>query len=213
MDEVNLYKVLGVCRTASLTAIKLAYHHLVKKLHPDVEGGGDIDRFRSVDVAYKVLRDPEKRALYDETGNYNLASVQTEMQQVITAMVQLYDQLLNSGKAFDKQVSVIGLMRKIVADTISERNTNISDVEGLIFKLINLRDTISREDEGENLFVQTTNNHIRRNREKVEQLRNQTHTLELVQEELSNYSSFARVAKAVQTIWISTPNTNTSTTI
>ncbi len=212
MDKIDLYKVLGVQQNASLATIKKAHRKLVKHLHPDVKGGGDIDQFRSVDVAYKVLRDSKKRALYDETGTYNLASVQTEMQQVITAMVELYDNLLASGKAFDKRVSVIDLMCKIVAGTISEMKTNIEKIESQITLLTDLRQTISREDDGENLFTLTTNNHIERKRTGLDQLRGQIHTLGLVQEELSNYSSFSRVARAVQTIWINSgTNTTTST--
>ncbi len=211
MDKVDLYKVLDVQKNASLATIKKAHRKLVKHLHPDVKGGGDVDRFRSVDLAYKVLRDPKKRALYDETGTYNLASVQTEMQQVITAMVELYDNLLASGKAFDKRVSVVDLMQKIVADAISKMKTSIEKIEKQIILLTDLRQTISREDDGENLFTRTTNTHIERKRTDLNQLRGQIHTLGLVQEELSNYSSFSRVARAVQTIWINSGVSTNST--
>lgn len=211
-SAIDLYRELGVRRNASLATIKKAHRALVVKCHPDVKGGGDIDRFRRIDVAYKVLRDPEKRALYDETGAYNLDSVQTEMQKVITVMVQLYDKLLESGKAFDKRVSVVALMTKLVAENITKMKGTIGEIEGQIDRLIDLRRTISRDDDGENLFVRTTDSHVERKRAMLEQLRGQVHTLGLVKEELGNYSSFARAAQAVQVVWATTFSSTTSAT-
>ena len=211
----DLYKVLDIRRNASPATIKKAHRRLVVKFHPDVKDGGDIDQFRRVDVAYKVLRDEEKRALYDETGTYSLASVQTEMQKVITVMAQLYDQLLDSGKAFDERVSIIDLMCKIVAENISRMKTDIIKIEGQITKLTDLRRTISRQDDGENLFVKATNRHLEAKRATLDLGRDQVHTLGLVQEELNNYSSFARAVRAVQTMWVVTNtsiNISTSTT-
>ena len=208
----DLYEVLGVRHNATQAKIKKAHRSLVVIYHPDVKGSGDVERFRRIDVAYKVLRDPKKRALYDETGTYNLASVQTEMQQVVTVMVQLYDKLLASGKAFDKRVSVIDLMRKIVTNTISGLKIDIDKSEDQMGRLIDLRRTISREGDGENLFTQTTDRHLEKISARVTELQAQVHTLSLVQEELGNYSSFARVTRAVQVVWMPTgSSTSTST--
>ncbi len=207
---IDLYKELGVRRNASAAAIKKAHRALVLKCHPDVKGG-DIDRFRRVDTAYKVLRDPEKRSAYDETGAYSLESVQTEMQKVMTVMVQIYDHLLETGKAFDKRVSIIDLMGKIVAENIAKTDTNIAEIEGQIDRLIDLRGTISREDDGDNLFVRTTDGHVERKRAALDQIRGQAHTLGLVKEELGNYSSFARAAQAVHIVWATSMNATSAT--
>jgi len=66
----SLYDALGVSRTASQDEIKSAYKKLARKLHPDLNPGDAQAeaRFKEVSAAYDVLRDPEKRALYDEFG-------------------------------------------------------------------------------------------------------------------------------------------------
>lgn len=67
MTVSDLYKTLGVGRTADQAEIKSAYRKLAKKYHPDLNpGDADIERrFKEVSAAYDVLGDAEKRARYD----------------------------------------------------------------------------------------------------------------------------------------------------
>jgi DnaJ-class molecular chaperone len=61
------YQIIGVARDASADAIRKAYRVLVKKLHPDINPGDSEAeaRFKSVQAAYDLLKDPEKRARFD----------------------------------------------------------------------------------------------------------------------------------------------------
>ena len=70
MKYQDYYQILGVSRDASAEDIKKAYRRLARKYHPDVskEAGAE-ERFKEVAEAYEVLRDPEKRAAYDQLGN------------------------------------------------------------------------------------------------------------------------------------------------
>ncbi len=72
MQFKDYYDVMGVARDAPQDEIKRAYRKLARKYHPDVSKVADAEeRFKEVGEAYAVLRDPEKRAAYDQLGaNY-----------------------------------------------------------------------------------------------------------------------------------------------
>lgn len=67
MEYKDYYKVLGLERDADQSEIKRAYRRLARKYHPDVSTETEAeDRFKEVSEAYEVLKDPEKRAAYDQ---------------------------------------------------------------------------------------------------------------------------------------------------
>ncbi|HET8808279.1 MAG TPA: DnaJ C-terminal domain-containing protein [Methylophaga sp.] len=69
MEYKDYYKILGVDRTAPAEDIKKAYRRLARKYHPDVSKEPNAeDKFKELGEAYEVLRDPEKRAQYDQFG-------------------------------------------------------------------------------------------------------------------------------------------------
>ena len=69
MKYTDYYAVLGVKRDAKEAEIKAAYRKLAHKYHPDVskEPGAE-QKFKDVAEAYQTLKDPEKRAAYDQLG-------------------------------------------------------------------------------------------------------------------------------------------------
>ena len=70
MKYKDYYQILGVDRDAEPDAIKLAYRRLARKYHPDVSREAQAEeRFKEVKEAYEVLKDPEKRAAYDQFGS------------------------------------------------------------------------------------------------------------------------------------------------
>jgi curved DNA-binding protein len=66
MAQSDPYKTLGVSRTASDEEIRRAYRTLARKHHPDVaKGPGAEATFKEINQANELLKDPEKRAAYD----------------------------------------------------------------------------------------------------------------------------------------------------
>jgi len=69
VDFKDYYKIMGVKRDATQDDIKRSYRKLARKYHPDVSKHSDAEaRFKEVGEAYEVLKDPEKRAAYDQLG-------------------------------------------------------------------------------------------------------------------------------------------------
>jgi len=71
MNYKDYYAALGVPRDADLGVIKKAYRKLAREHHPDMsKAPGAEARFKEVAEAYATLKDPEKRAAYDELGQH-----------------------------------------------------------------------------------------------------------------------------------------------
>jgi len=74
MEYQDYYKTLGVERNASPEELKRAYRKLAMKYHPDRNLGDKSleEKFKQINEAYEVLKDPQKRARYDQLGeSYN----------------------------------------------------------------------------------------------------------------------------------------------
>lgn len=66
---MNYYDILGVSRTATEQELRKAYKSKSMKHHPD--RGGDEEEFKKINEAYSCLKDPQKRAQYDNYGAGN----------------------------------------------------------------------------------------------------------------------------------------------
>lgn len=70
MEDKDYYKILGVSRNASEDEIKKSYRKIAMQFHPDRNPGNKEaeESFKTASEAYEVLRDPEKREIYDHYG-------------------------------------------------------------------------------------------------------------------------------------------------
>lgn len=70
----DYYSTLGISRDSGPEDIKKAYRKMALEYHPDRNQGSKEaeDRFKEITEAYEVLRDAEKRALYDRYGKQGL---------------------------------------------------------------------------------------------------------------------------------------------
>ncbi|HMS23986.1 MAG TPA: molecular chaperone DnaJ [Candidatus Saccharibacteria bacterium] len=67
MAKRDYYEVLGIGKSASADEIKKAFRRAAVEHHPDK--GGDEAKFKEVNEAYEVLKDPSKRQRYDQFGH------------------------------------------------------------------------------------------------------------------------------------------------
>jgi molecular chaperone DnaJ len=69
----NPYDILGVSKSATDAEIKAAYRKLVLKHHPDKNSGDKAaeEKFKEINNAFDILKDPQKKAAYDRYGDAN----------------------------------------------------------------------------------------------------------------------------------------------
>jgi hypothetical protein len=79
----DFYYILGLGQESTLDEIKEAYRKLSKKLHPDLNQGDQYfeDRFKDIKEAFETLRDPIKRARYNEQLNRYKTDADIKRQQ------------------------------------------------------------------------------------------------------------------------------------
>jgi curved DNA-binding protein len=70
MEYKDYYKIMGVSRNVTQDDLKKTYRKLAREFHPDVSKAPNAEqRFKEINEAYEVLKDPEKRAAYDRLGS------------------------------------------------------------------------------------------------------------------------------------------------
>lgn len=70
MNYHDYYKTLGVAKKAPQEEIQKSYRKLARKYHPDINKDPETEtKFKEINEAYEVLKDPEKRQKYDQFGS------------------------------------------------------------------------------------------------------------------------------------------------
>ncbi len=71
MAKRDYYEILGLARGAGEQDIKAAFRKMAKEHHPDKHAGDKVaeQKFKEINEAYEILKDPQKRAAYDQFGH------------------------------------------------------------------------------------------------------------------------------------------------
>lgn len=200
---MNPYDTLGVPRDATEHQIKIAYRQRVKETHPDT--GADGSDFHDVGTAYAVLRDKDRRKLYDDTGSINASDVRSSHEAVLNVIAQMFDMAINiegqSGRSF-KHIDLMEAMKANLSRLKVEGSTKMANIRKAVADREVLRTRIIRKGDGENLFVAMLDRQLTELRTTEAKLKVDVSTLERAQEELSHYQSVVEVVQAMQTfVW------------
>jgi molecular chaperone DnaJ len=99
MATRDYYEILGVPRTADEAELKRAYRQLAMKYHPDRNPGDKAaeERFKTINEAYAVLSDPDKRAQYDRFGRVDLPPGGVDFGDVSVLFEDLFEGFFGGG--------------------------------------------------------------------------------------------------------------------
>src|SRR5207249_10715466 len=64
---MNHYVTLGISMNADPEPIRHQFRTLARRYHPDAGSGSSVEKFRGIFEAYETLRDPSRRAAYDDS--------------------------------------------------------------------------------------------------------------------------------------------------
>ncbi|RME43556.1 MAG: J domain-containing protein [Chloroflexi bacterium] len=104
------YEVLGVSRNASIDEIKSAYRKIARETHPDLHGDSpsNLKKFEEATNAYAILSDPERRALYDNTGFVDHEQIKVAREEIF-ATIAYVRTVAAAAKAAARSAALRGL--------------------------------------------------------------------------------------------------------
>ena len=103
MVKRDYYEILGISRNANGEEIKKAYRQMALQYHPDRNPGDREaeEKFKEASEAYEVLRDPEKRSLYDRFGHDGLKGVGfrgfADFEDIFSSFGDIFDDFFGFG--------------------------------------------------------------------------------------------------------------------
>lgn len=125
---MSLYADLGVDEAADRAALARAHRAAVKRHHPDT--GGDRDKFERVQRAWLVLRDPERRARYDETGSVD-DDPENDLSQLTGILINAFDKAMSQAGPLLEHMDVIASAIRILRGDAEAGRQNIGKARDL----------------------------------------------------------------------------------
>ncbi len=104
MAKKDYYAILGVAKEATLEEIKAAYRVLVRRFHPDVNPDNPhaAEVTASINEAFDVLSDPEKRAMYDNGADTSGVGLAEEAKAVFLRLFKdIIDNMASAPMGYD----------------------------------------------------------------------------------------------------------------
>ena len=147
---IDLYKILGIKRTAPHKDIHKAYRKKAKSAHPDA--GGSVEAFNQLVVAYSVLSDEDRRAHYDKTGEVELAQPDNLDGGAIEIIAEKLGLIIHAEQDL-ASLDIGALIEKAIRDDIAARKASVAHQQRAAERLSRLRARAKRKEEGEGDLV------------------------------------------------------------
>jgi len=157
----DLYDELGVGKSADKATIRKSYKKKAAKHHPDK--GGDVEKFKSLSIAYTVLYDDEARARYDKDGS--IKAEPTITQQATGKLAELFVQILKMNIDNLARIDMVSTIKNTIDHNLQSVYQNTAKIEETI---LNLAATKNRIKSGHHLFKSTIDQEINNLRRSLE---------------------------------------------
>jgi curved DNA-binding protein CbpA len=127
----DLYAVLGVDRAASAAEVHRAYRKAAKQAHPDAPSGSD-SRFALVKLADDVLTNPQRRQVYDATGEADETKPDNERAEAMNCIAAALEACLGECRRSNndpRRIDLAASMRVWIGKEITEMNHHLTDIK------------------------------------------------------------------------------------
>jgi curved DNA-binding protein CbpA len=165
VTDTTLYDVLGVSPVAAADTIKQAYRRLARRYHPDVCKEPDAEeKFKAVQAAYEILRDPEKRARYDAGETVSAQPTKDPDFEAREILLGLFAQMVEK---LDDNIDLLDALRTAVQHTLGRIANDEQAANASIRRLQTKLDKIKRRDGGNNPFNKIVEDKIEAHRKNL----------------------------------------------
>lgn len=174
----NHYNTLGVDPNAKPSEIKRAYRRKAAKAHPDK--GGSAAEMSDLSQAYRVLNDPERRLLYDKTGDDDVEPLAKRVEKFLT---QAFTEALNSDGP------MLECAEQWAREMLNKCKEYLTVSRKALKKLLMRRPLIERADGAENLLHRIVDGNVHQVKQAIAAAEMDRETIEAAMGELKNYTS------------------------
>jgi curved DNA-binding protein CbpA len=193
---MDLYKILGVKRTAARKDIHKAYRKKAKAAHPDT--GGSVEAFNDLVLAYSILSDNDRRTRYDDTGEIDPPRPDNFDGGAIEIIAEKLGLVIHA-EADLSALDVGALIEQAIREDIANRKASVTHQQRAGRRLAKLRARAKRKAEGrDNLVARVLDWHEKAIHSHIKKHEEQIRFLERALVILEDYSFAEDVAVAAQ---------------
>ena len=146
----DLYKVLGLKRSAVRKDVHKAYRRKAKTAHPD--SGGTVEAFNELVTAYAVLSDAKTRAKYDETGEFETPRPDNFDGGAIEIIAEKLGLVIHAEHDL-AAMDVGALIEQAIRQDIADREGSVTHQKRAAERLAALRARTTHKAKGEGILV------------------------------------------------------------